>query len=107
MPKVEVTYPHSMTKEEALNASKKAMTKLVASFEATDVVISSGLTGGEENVEFSCKSRGFSISGKVSIGEKDIKVVVELPMMAIAFKGLVKAAMDKHIPKHLEGREDE
>jgi hypothetical protein len=105
MPKVEGTYPHSMTKEEAIIASKKAMTKLVESFEATDtdVVISSGLTGGEENIGFSCKSRGFSISGKVSVEEKNIKVVVELPMIAIAFKGLVKAAMDKNIPKYLSG----
>ena len=99
MPKVEGTYPHSMTKVEAADAAKQAMTKLVASFEATDVVISSD---GEDNVGFSCKSRGFSIAGKAFIGEDDIKVVVDLPMMAIAFKGLVKAAMDKNIPKHLE-----
>ena len=99
MPKVEGTYAHGMTKVEAADAAKQAMTKLVASFEATDVVISSD---GEDNVGFSCKSRGFSIAGKAFIGEDDIKVVVDLPMMAIAFKGLVKAAMDKNIPKHLE-----
>ena len=98
MPKVEGTYAHGMTKVEAADAAKQAMTKLVASFEATDVVISSD---GEDNVGFSCK-RGFSIAGKAFIGEDDIKVVVDLPMMAIAFKGLVKAAMDKNIPKHLE-----
>ena len=102
MPKVEGTYAHSMTKAEAAEAAKKAMAKLVSSFEATDVVISSGITAGKYNVEFSCKSRGFKISGKVFIGEDDIKVIVDLPMMAIAFKGLVKAAMDKNIPKHLE-----
>ena len=103
MPKVEGTYPHSITKEEASNASKKAITKLVASFEATDVVISSGLTGGEENVEFSCKSRGFSITGKVLIKESEVDVTVVLPMVAIAFKGLVQSAMDKHIPRYMEG----
>ena len=99
MPKVEGTYPHSMTKVEAADVSKQAMTKLVASFEATDVVITSD---GEDNVGFFCKSRGFGISGKVLIKENEVDVTVVLPIMAIAFKGLVKAAMDKHIPKHLE-----
>jgi len=102
MPKVEGTYPHSMTKVEATNASKKAITKLLAAFEATDTTVTSD---GEDNVGFSCKSRGFSISGKVVIKESEIDVTVALPMMAIAFKGLVKAGMDKHIPKHLENKD--
>ena len=107
MPKVEGTYPHSMTQAEASDATKKAVTKLVSSFEATDVVVSSGRTGGNDNVEFSCKSRGFGISGKVVIKDKEVDVTVVLPIMAIAFKGLVKAAMDKHIPKHLERDNEE
>ena len=103
MPKVEETYSHSMTKEQAADAAKRAMTKLVSSFEGTDVTI---VSDGEDNVGFSCKSRGFAISGKVVIKEKEVDVTVVLPMMAIAFKGLVKAAMDKHIPNHLENKND-
>ena len=99
MPKVEGTYSHSMTKEEAANASKKAVAKLLAAFEATDTTVASD---GEDNVGFSCKSRGFSITGKVLIKDNEVDATVSLPMMAIAFKGLVKAAMDKNIPKHLE-----
>lgn len=100
MPKVEGTYSHSMTKEEATDASKKAVAKLLAAFEATDTTVSSD---GEDNVGFSCKSRGFSITGKILIKDNEVDATVALPMMAIAFKGLVKSAMDKHIPKHLEG----
>ena len=100
MPKVEGTYPHSMTKEDAADASKKAVTKLLAAFEATDTTVTSD---GEDNVGFSCKSRGFSITGKVLIKENEVDATVILPMMAIAFKGLIKAAMDKHIPRHMEG----
>ena len=100
MPKVEETYSHSMTKEQAADASKKAITKLLAAFEATDTTVASD---GEDNLGFSCKSRGFSISGKILVKENEVDVTVVLPMMAIAFKGLVKAAMDKHVPKHLEG----
>ena len=99
MPKVEGTYSHSMTKVEAADAAKQAMTKLVSSFEGTDVSI---VSDGEDNVGFSCKSRGFSIDGKAVIKDNEIDVAVNLPMLAIAFKGLVKAAMDKHIPNHLE-----
>ena len=99
MPKVEGTYSHSMTKEEAADASKKAITKLLAAFEATDTTVTSD---GEDNVGFSCKSRGFSITGKVLIKDDEIDVTVVLPMMAIAFKGLVQKSMDKHIPKHME-----
>tara|TARA_R110002020_G_scaffold103752_6_gene243127 strand:- start:1960 stop:2238 length:279 start_codon:yes stop_codon:yes gene_type:complete len=87
-----------MTKEEAADASKQAVTKLLAAFEATDTTVTSD---GEDNVGFSCKSRGFTISGKVVIKDNEIDVTVTLPIMAIAFKGLVKAGMDKHIPKHL------
>ena len=103
MPKVEGTYSHSMTKEEATDASKKAVTKLLAAFEATDTTVTSD---GEDNVGFSCISRGMKISGKVLIKEKEIDVTVMLPMMAIAFKGLIKATMDKHIPSHLENKND-
>ena len=99
MPKVQGTYPHSMSKEDAANATGEAIKKLLISFEATDVTIASD---GEDNVGFSCKSRGFVISGKVAIKENEIDVTVVLPMMAIAFKGLVKAGMDKQIPKYLE-----
>ena len=107
MPKVEGTYPHSMTKEEAVEVSKKAVMKLLSAFEATDkkVVTVDGITDhtNKSSVEFSCKSRGFSITGEVLIKESEVDVTVTLPMMAIAFKGLIKASMDKHIPKHLEG----
>tara|TARA_Y100000296_G_C5139626_1_gene240250 strand:+ start:421 stop:732 length:312 start_codon:yes stop_codon:yes gene_type:complete len=99
MPKVEGTYSHSMTKEEAADASKRAVTKLLSAFEATDTTVTSD---GEDNVGFSCKSRGFSITGKVLIKDNEVDVTVALPMMAIAFKGLVQKAMDKHIPAHLE-----
>ena len=100
MPKVEGTYSHSMTKRRASDASKKAITKLLAAFEATDTTVASD---GEDNVGFSCKSRGFSITGKILIKDNEVNATIALPMMAIAFKGLVQSAMDKHIPKHLEG----
>ena len=100
MPKVEGTYAHSMRKEAAANATGEAIKKLLVAFEATDITIASD---GEDNVGFSCKSRGFAISGKVAIKENEIDVVINLPMLAMAFKGLVKAAMDKHIPNHLNG----
>ena len=103
MPKVEGTYPHSMTKEEAVEVSKKAVTKLLAAFEATDTNVT---YDGEDNVGFSCKSRGFGINGKVLVKEGEVDVTVTLPIMAIAFKGLVKTAIDKHIPKHLGGADE-
>ena len=98
MPKVEGTYSHSMTKEQAADASKKAITKLLAEFEATDTSI---VSDGEDNVGFFCTSRGMKISGKAVVKEDSLDVVVNLPIIGIAFKGLVKAAMDKNIPKHL------
>ena len=101
MPKVQGTYSHSMTKEEAVEISKKAVMELLSAFEATDTTVTSD---GEDNVGFSCKSRGFAISGKVAIKDDEVDVTVTLPIMAIAFKGLVKAGMDKHIPKHLENK---
>tara|TARA_R110002020_G_scaffold423470_1_gene632575 strand:- start:74 stop:397 length:324 start_codon:yes stop_codon:yes gene_type:complete len=99
MPKVEGTYPHSMDEEQVVVASREAVAKLLDSFEGTDVDI---VDDGKDNVGFSCKSRGFNISGKVFIKENEINVVVNLPMLAMAFKGLVQAAMDKQIPKYLE-----
>jgi len=98
MPKVEGTYSHSMTKEQAADASKKAITKLLAAFEATETSI---VSDGEDNVGFFCISRGMKISGKAVIKEDSLDVVVNLPIIGIAFKGLVKSAMDKNIPKHL------
>jgi len=100
MPKVEGTYPHTMDQEQAVNVVKNAVEKLLDSFEATNTEITDD---GRDNLKFSCKSRGFSIDGKVVIKENEIDVVVNLPLLAIAFKGLVKAGMDKQIPKYLGG----
>jgi len=100
MPKVEGTYPHAMDQEQAVNVVKNAVEKLLDSFEATNTEITDD---GRDNLKFSCKSRGFSIDGKVVIKENEIDVVVNLPLLAIAFKGLVKAGMDKQIPKYLGG----
>lgn len=99
MPKVEGTYAHSMGQEKATEVVKGAVTKLLDAFEATDIDVTDD---GRDNIKFSCKSRGFSIDGKAVIKDNEIDVVVNLPMLAMAFKGLVKAAMDKHIPIHLE-----
>jgi len=100
MPKVVGTYAHSMSEEQIIVKTREAVTKLLDSFEGTDIDV---VDDGKDNVGFSCKSRGFSISGKVFVEENEIKVVVDLPLLAIAFKGLVKAAMDKQIPKYLGG----
>ena len=102
MPKVEGTYPHEMKLEQAVNVVKNAVEKLLESFEATDTTVTSEVDIHGQYVGFSCKSRGFNISGKALIGRDDISVVVNLPMLAMAFKGLVKAGMDKQIPKYLE-----
>jgi len=99
MPKVEGTYPHKMSQEQTTDVVTVAVTKLLESFEGKDIDVASD---GRDNVSFACKSRGFYISGKVFIQEDKINVVVDLPLLAIAFKGLVKAAMDKQIPKYLE-----
>tara|TARA_R110002012_G_scaffold269906_2_gene454109 strand:- start:5119 stop:5445 length:327 start_codon:yes stop_codon:yes gene_type:complete len=99
MPKVEGTYAHNMGQEKATEVVKGAVTKLLDAFEATDIDVTDD---GRDNIKFSCKSRGFSIDGKAVIKDNEIDVVVNLPMLAMAFKGLVKAAMDKHIPIHLE-----
>ena len=104
MPKVEGTYPHEMELEQAINVVKNAVEELLDSFEATDtnVVQRPCPDPDAKSMEFSCKSRGFSISGKATIRKDDIHVIVNLPMLAMAFKGLVKAGMDKQIPKYLE-----
>jgi len=98
MPKVEGTYPHNLSKTKACNLSEKAISNLLDSFEGTDISIYSDL---EDNIGFSCRSRGFAISGKVAVKDNEVDVTVTLPMMAIAFKGLIKAAIDKHIPQYL------
>jgi hypothetical protein len=98
MPKVEGTYPHSMTKEQAAAASKKAIAKLLSAFEATDTSVSSD---GEDNLGFSCTSRGMKISGKIVVKDDSIDVTVAYPS-ARWLPVLVQAAMDKNIPNHLE-----
>ncbi len=100
MPKVKGTYTHSMTREEAVGVSKRAIAELLSDFEATNEDITDD---GRDNIKFSCKSRGFTITGTVVIKDGEVDVVVNLPMLAMAFKGLVKAGMDKRIPTYLGG----
>lgn len=100
MPKVEGTYAHDMSQEEATTVVQNAITDVLSSFDASDVEV---VDDGRDNLGFSCKSKGFSISGKVVVTEKEVKVTINLPMLAMAFKGMVKTAMDAQIPKYLDG----
>ena len=100
MPKVEGTYAHSMSQEDATTVVRNAIAELLSSFEATDVEV---VDDGKDNLGFSCKSRGFTISGKVVVRDNEVQATINLPMLAMAFKGLVKEAMDAQIPKYLAG----
>ena len=102
MPKVKGTYTHSLSVVEVVRRSANAVEELLDSFEATDIEITDN---GTDEMAFSCEIRGFSISGEVSISDDDIEVVVDLPFFASSYKGRVRDAMDKRIPKYLEEKE--
>ncbi len=88
MPRLEVTIPHRLGQEEALRRMKEKADFVQKTYGAQ---ASQSEQQWTDNVlGFKFQAMGFKINGSVTVGEADIRLLAELPLMAAAFKGVAE-----------------
>jgi len=105
MPQVKETYAHELEISLARKRTEKSVNKLIAAFEGRDIttnwtnIVYHGTS--DQHLHFDFVSRGLSISGVATVFVDRVEVDIKIPFAALAFKGLIKKAMDKQVNKFL------
>src|SRR5579862_6864098 len=91
MPKINLSIPHQLSQDEA----KERIARLIAENRAKAF---DGISDLAENWSgyvdtFSFRYRGFAVTGKLEAQEAQIVVNVDLPFMALPFKGRIEQEM--------------
>ena len=88
MPKLEVNIPHQLGQEEALRRMKQKADFLQKTYGAQATESRQDWT--DNVLRFAIQAMGFKINGSVTVEETEIRLHAELPLMAMAFKGVAE-----------------
>ena len=104
MPKVTVSVPHnSGDPQEIIAKSKPAIEKTVKDFEGHNLEIE----WADTSADFTFKSLGFNIKGRLFADEENVTVEVDLPIAALIFKDRVQKAVTKNLTRSLEAKPEQ
>jgi len=100
MPSFNSEIPHELGKEQAIGRLKKFTELIRAKFK--DQVSNFEESWSEENtLDFSFKSFGFKLGGKITVEEELVKLDGDLPFAALAFKGKIEKEFREQLSKAL------
>jgi len=102
MPKISVTVPHTVGREEAGERLKGFLSWLKERHK--DQVGDLQEEWGENTLKFSFKTYGFKFQGSGVVEDAEVKVDVDLPFAAMMFKGKIESEMREMLTKAI-GRE--
>jgi hypothetical protein len=96
MPKIQLTIPHTLAKEEAKRRIDNLMadTRNGAATMVTD--LEQSWNGDVQSFRF--RAWGFAVSGSVTVNPADLLIEAQVPLAALPFKG----RMEKEIRAHAE-----
>ena len=97
MPKISVTVPHTVGREEASERLKGFLSWLKERHK--DQVGDLREEWGENSLKFSFKSYGFKFQGSGVVEDADVKLDVDLPFAAMMFKGKIESEMREMLTK--------
>jgi hypothetical protein len=88
MPNIEMSIPHSIGQEEALNRIKKLIGNVQDKFAGQVKDVQEDWNGNEGSFSFSVMS--MPISGKLTVNNNDVALDGKLPLAASMFQGKIK-----------------
>ena len=91
MPKLNFSIPHSQTKENARQKLEKFAESMKSKFQDQVSDLEESWEGDKMNFGFN--TFGISIKGDITVAERDLAVVCELPISAMLFKGKIESGM--------------
>ena len=93
MPHINITVPHALTQDEAVQRIKNLPASLEQEFAGKVSDIQQNWNGNA--AEFSFNAVGFLISGKADVQPHQADIHVDLPLLALPFKGRLTDAIQK------------
>jgi hypothetical protein len=99
MPKSTVSVNHSLGQERAIELLKRFLPRIRDKFQGQVSDLEESWTDNVLN--FSFKTFGFKIEGKMDVAEDSVKLEQNLPLAAMMFKGKVEEAIRTELGKLL------
>jgi hypothetical protein len=87
MPKLEIKVTHELTQSEALTRIKKFLPELKA--QHSDQISDLEESWSSNTGNFIFKIKGFKVSGNLVVGESDVLIKGNIPLIALPFKNTI------------------
>jgi hypothetical protein len=100
MPTLKVSVPHSLPADEAVRRIRNLVGGIKTKF--ADKVSDVKEEWSGNNATFSFKAMGFDVSGKVEVGDREVRVQSNLPFAALPFKGRIESTIKEKAKELLE-----
>ncbi len=95
MPHVKLDIPHQLGEEEALRRLKEKADLLGDTYGSQVSDLQQQWNGNV--LSYSFKTMGAAIKGSLMVGPSDVKVDVEVPWMAMAFRGTIESKVREEV----------
>ncbi len=106
MPYISLSFPHNLSKEEAVARIHKAIEN--EKIKKSNIVTSSSEKWvGDDHVDWTMTIFSYSISGTLDIKEASIDVTLDLPMAATMVTGMIKNQLGQEIAGMLQDSRNE
>jgi len=89
MPKIQISVPHQLEREVAVERLRSFSDKFRAKFGSQ--ISSIEESWSEESMEFSITARGMKLRGRVEVTPTMVEVESNLPFAALPFRGLIES----------------
>ena len=101
MPQFTVTVPHQMQQSEATERVQALVDRIVQSQGGQVEVFEQSWSDNE--LRFGFKTFGVRLTGTMTVGPQDVRVVGDLPFAAMLFKGKIESGIEQQLQKMLGG----
>ncbi|MDO5581111.1 MAG: polyhydroxyalkanoic acid system family protein [Planctomycetia bacterium] len=100
MPKLVKSIPHQLGREEAVARIKNAIEKEKVA-KSNIVSASTDTWVSDHEMNFSLTIFGYNIHGDLNVGEFDVQIMLDLPVVAVMVKGMIESQLESEIHKLL------
>jgi hypothetical protein len=101
MPQFSVTVPHQMQQQEATERLHALVDRIVQSQGGQVEVFDQ--TWNDNVLSFGFKTFGVKLTGTMTVGPDDVRVVGDIPFAAMLFKGKIESGIEEQLQRMLGG----
>lgn len=101
MPQFTVTVPHQASQQEATERVRTLVDRIVQSQGGQVEVFEQTWT--DNILRFGFKTFGIRLTGTMTVGPQDVRVVGDLPFAAMLFKGKIESGIEEQLQRMLGG----